>query len=276
MSSAVLFAGQAADDLRAALRHVGERPLLAKAARIIDLPVARWLESEHLQRTALAQSIQVALGLTLFAEHKPDDAVVFAGHSLGALTAAAAAGAIEPIDAVHIAAARGRAMAAAARATPGGMVALRIEEDAADVPGLALAARNTPDQAVFSGPHDAIDALLRRRPGKRLAVEGPWHHPMMAAAAEPLRAALADRVRAPRRPVLSGLDGRMLRDPGAIAAALVASLTTPVDWPTTCRAIGRVAERSVIIGPGRALRGLMRQNLPAHPLTLIQRAGQRP
>ncbi len=277
MSAAVLFAGQAAGDLRAAVRRLDlQAPLLAHAAACADVPGDRWLRGDLLDETRLAQPVQVAVCLTLYAARPPvDGPCVFGGHSLGALTAAAAAGALEPADAVFVAAERGRAMARVAAAHPGGLVTARMDHETLRAVlaepwagALALAAQNTPDQVVLAGPESALLALTTRYPGTRLVADGPWHHPVMAAAADPLRRALAGRLKAPRHPVLCGLDDRPLSDPAAIGAALVDLLTAPVDWPATCRGIARAgATRLEIVGPGRALRALMRLNLRRLPLT---------
>lgn len=282
MSTAVLFAGQAAGDLRAAVRRLGpETPLLARAAAAADVPFERWLRDDLLDETRLAQPVQVALGLTLYARRPPDDPCIFAGHSLGALTAAAAAGALEPTDAVRIAAERGRSMARVAAEHPGGLVAARMDAGTLRaVLGqtwadgrLALAARNGPDRVVLAGPERALRALLTHHPGTRLAADGPWHHPVMAAAAEPLRRALDGRLKTPRHPILCGLDARPLTDPAEIGAALVELLAAPVDWPATCRGIERSAATQIeIFGPGRALRALMRLNAPRLALTHVTEA----
>lgn len=233
---------------------------------------------------------------------------IAAGLSLGEYTALHIAGAFSFADGLELVTLRGRAMQDAAEAEPSGMLAL-IGADEAKASEIADRARghdvlvcanfNAPGQVVLSGHLAAIDraASVAQEMGIRAAalpVAGAFHSPLMAPAAERLRAAL-DRtdIRPPqafRCPVVSNVTARPHGQPatvaeprtsqtdrmvgqGAGAAAqdadggsvrrlLVEQLTSPVRWAESCRwlldqvpAPGGIHE----VAPGATLAGLMRR-----------------
>jgi [acyl-carrier-protein] S-malonyltransferase len=203
------------------------------------------------------------------------DADVVAGHSLGEVTAAVAAGALAPADAGRVVAARGAAMGAACRERPGTMAAL-VRLDAADVrrvvdetPALVLANDNAPGQAVVAGPEDAVAAAAvrtRELGGRALPVEveGAFHSPAMAGASEPVAGALAScDVRAPEVPLLSGRSAEEVRTATGVAEALTAGVRHPVRWREVQLALAaRGVTRLVELGPGGVLQGLARRTVP--------------
>lgn len=188
-----------------------------------------------------------------------------AGHSLGELAAAAAAGAISVEDGLDLAVARGKAMQEAAENDPGAMLAVlgRFEGTGllATTLGLTVANDNAPDQVVLSGPKDAIgEARSRFRQAGiravRLPVAGAFHTPAMHTAAPSFREAL-DRVevREPRTCLVSSVTAAPFRD---LREGLLASLTSPVRWRETVlglRASG--VSRFLESGPGHVLCGLV-------------------
>ncbi|MEM6793450.1 MAG: SDR family NAD(P)-dependent oxidoreductase, partial [Acidobacteriota bacterium] len=126
------------------------------------------------------------------------------GHSIGGVTAAYAAGALEWDDAVRLVAARAEAMDSVT--AQGRMVALRrgeaevlpaIEKRAEAV---ALAAVNAPGRVVVSGDPEAVTELLEElgiagdlEPDvQELDVSQAFHSPLMEGAAERLEAAVQD------------------------------------------------------------------------------------
>jgi len=196
---------------------------------------------------------------------------VLAGHSLGELSALAAAGVIAERDAVRIVAVRGAAMAdAAASGPPSGMLAARagmdVAAEIATLAGAAVANENAADQVVLAGTDEQLDAaaaVLRERGlrSMRLPVSGGFHSSEMVAAEAPLRAALAATEIAPGEvEVLSSLTGSPFTDP---RAELVAALTRPVRWVAVTEELARRGvARCVEAGPGSVLTKLVRRALP--------------
>jgi [acyl-carrier-protein] S-malonyltransferase len=204
-----------------------------------------------------------------------------AGHSLGELTALAAAGAIEPGDALALVVLRGALMADAAGAA-GGMLAV-LKGTPADARRLAaahgvhVANDNAPGQTVLSGPLAALDAVAAaaREQGlraMRLDVAGAFHSPAMQGACDPFLAALADvAISAPSAPVYSG----MIAAPfGDVRAELARALVRPVRWRETMLALHAAgARRFLDVGPDRVLARLVSRNLPgAEALALAELA----
>jgi [acyl-carrier-protein] S-malonyltransferase len=199
-----------------------------------------------------------------------------AGHSLGEVTAAVAAGALAPEDAGRVVAARGEAMGVACRERPGTMAAL-VRLDATDVrrvvdetPGLVLANDNAPGQAVVAGPEHAVAAAgawTRELGGRALPVdvEGAFHSPAMACASEPVAAALAAcELRAPGLALLSGRSADVVRTASEVAEALVSGIRHPVRWREVQLALAdRGVTRLVELGPGGVLKGLARRTVPS-------------
>jgi [acyl-carrier-protein] S-malonyltransferase len=195
-----------------------------------------------------------------------------AGHSLGELTALAAAGALDPVDGLQLAITRGRLMGEAAEASPGGMIALlgdgAAARDVAEATGLEIANDNGPTQIVAAGPVDALElaagtAKSRGVRSIRLPIRGAFHTGSMEPAVEPFRAALAEvAINAPDTPVFSSTEARPFEaDPDAIRDRLSAALTHPVRWRETLLELHRRGVRRFVeAGPGKALTGMVRRS----------------
>ncbi|MGW0515989.1 type I polyketide synthase [Crossiella sp. NPDC003009] len=144
-----------------------------------------------------------------------------AGHSLGEIAAAWAAGALSLPDAMRVAATRGRLMAALDDG-PAGMLALPLpESDAralfADLTDrLWIAAVNSPFAVTVAGDVDAIEELLERCGtrgirARRVQIEVASHTPRM----EPLHAELVTALapllpQKPTVPLVSGHSGQWI------------------------------------------------------------------
>lgn len=198
-----------------------------------------------------------------------------AGLSLGEYTALHLAGALDFEDGLRLVQERGRLMQAAATARSGGMVSLmgadepQVHElcrEASDAGPIAPANLNCPGQIVVSGAKAACERIvaLAEAAGLRavpLKVAGAFHSPLMASAAEGLRAALAGvTIRRPRIPVIANVNGEPHRDPDTIRAWLVEQLVRPVRWQASIEYLIRAGSTEFVeIGPGRVLTGLMRR-----------------
>ena len=277
--TAVLFPGQgsltsdAAEHARAAWPE-----LVDLACELVgEDPFERASES-----TAYAQPAIFVASLAGWREHRDGltDIVAMAGHSLGELSALAAADAVDVEEGLRLVVLRGRLMDGAARdaASEGGMLALLggRERDAAVLArehGLTLANDNAPGQIVLSGESAAIKNVAARARDEGfkclvLDVAGAFHSPAIAAAEEPFRMALREVAwRRPHWPVVSGLTGSRFVD---YADELARALVNPVRWRDVMAALAVLGARDFVdVGPGRVLARLVPRNLPemeAHAL----------
>ncbi len=198
------------------------------------------------------------------------------GHSLGEVTALAAAGVISAEAAVALAAERGRLMDGAAAQVAGGMVAVttpnreRLVQWLATMPPerLVLANDNAPTQLVLSGTVAALEEVGRfvaaERLGacRKLPVAGPWHSPLMAEAQRAFTGWLqAIPFRAPATPVVFNITGNQEDDPARIRSLAARNLAEPVRWRTSMETVRTMRPTTLFeIGPGRVLAGLARAN----------------
>lgn len=196
---------------------------------------------------------------------------VVAGHSLGEVTAATAAGALSLDDGATVVAERGRAFADACAANPGGMAALlRMDVDDLDLPdGIEVANLNSPGQTVLAGPVDALEALepqVREGRGllRSLDVEGAFHSAAMTPAVDRL-ADVLDRVeiRDPEAPLVSGVTGAELTTADEVRDALINGVLSPVRWVDVQRRLEASGVRLLVeVGPGGVLSGLAKRTVP--------------
>jgi len=279
MKTALLFSGQGERTLHAALRQglAQGSPLLERALRASDCAADRLLSDggRALEFSHVLQPVVIALSLmdAIRLENQGLVADFLAGHSLGELAAWAFAGAMTPEDAVEIAAVRGRAMGRAARAHEGGMLALTDIDETGLQHMLAIgrakgrldaAAYNAPREVVLTGTLTALQAIAPLCQSRRLNVAGPWHSPLMEEAKPEFAAALKSlSIGQLIRPVVSGLDGACLDDAREMAPRLLAQLTEPLRWTAVLATLASLGvKRFVVAGPSRALRYLIRRNLP--------------
>ncbi len=202
-----------------------------------------------------------------------------AGHSMGQYSAFVASGALSLADAIRLVRERGRLMQASGSGREGRMAALIGLDDArlpeliagASVHGVfGVANRNAPGQVVVSGERAAVEAgmELARTLGARRAIELPVsvaaHSPLMAEAAEQMRAALASvEFHDPRPAGLANANGAPILTAEAARAELVEHLTTGVDWVRAVQTMAAAGVTTFIeIGPGRVLTGLISRIVP--------------
>lgn len=201
-------------------------------------------DADEITDTAVTQPLVVALSLLVFEQLvrrvELPAGLVAAGHSVGELAAAAIAGVLNTDDAVALAAARGREMAAACAIEPTGMAAVlggdqdEVLARLAEL-GLEPANRNAAGQIVAAGTTEALDRLQERPPARtkirKLAVAGAFHTGFMTPAKEALAARAAYvAVRDPRCTLLSNADGSAVGRGDEVLSRLVAQVTAPVRW----------------------------------------------
>jgi len=200
-----------------------------------------------------------------------EGALAFAGHSLGELSALAAAGALRHEDALELVVLRGRLMDESGRSSGDGtMLALlrgtpEVAAEVAAAAGVWVANDNAPGQIVLAGAREALReaADIGRERGVRtlsLDVTGAFHSPWMAAAQEPFREAL-ERVEIgePSVTVFSGLTAAPFTD---VREELSAALTGPVRWRETMVALAAYGARTFVdVGPDQVLARLVSRNV---------------
>jgi [acyl-carrier-protein] S-malonyltransferase len=236
--------------------------------------------NEELRDTRLTQPALVAVELALVAHLdaagiRPD---TVAGHSVGELSALAAAGVVTAEDAIRLADERGRAMSEDAPA--GGMAAVMgMTPEAIELvlpPGVEIANYNGPAQTVISGTADALETVretLEQCGARKLVmlnVSGPFHCSLMRKAADSFRRAMAGVPMAPPRcAFVSSVTGREESDPERIRELLGRQIESPVRWTDVMNRLGPC--EALETGPGTVLQGIARRIDGAPP---VQAAGK--
>ena len=287
--TAFLFPGQGAQTVGMAGALCQALPaandLFTRASTILGydlLVVCTGGPAERLNATDVSQPAIFVASLAALEQLKvtePDvlqSVVATAGLSLGEYTALAFAGALSFEDGVRLVQARGRAMQAAAEATPSGMTSV-LGMEVPEVEALVIESRGTdtlevanllcPGNTVVSGAITAterFEQLCVQKGGirtVRLAVAGAFHTKLMKPADEKLASALADvTLKAPSVPVWSNVDARPHTDPAEIRALLIRQVLAPVRWEDTLRGLlADGVDRFYEIGPGRVLAGLLKR-----------------
>ncbi len=236
-------------------------------------------DADEIRDTAVAQPLLVGAGLvsllTLFPH--PSDAFksvgAGAGHSVGEITAAAAAGVISAEQAMVLVRERGRAMAAAAAATPTGMSAV-LGGDPAEVlaaidhHGLTAANHNAAGQVVAGGTLEQLAALAADPPAKArlipLQVAGAFHTEHMAPAVAVLGSyARSVSTHDPRIRLLSNRDGGVVQQGRDVLARIVEQVASPVRWDLVMQSMADLGVTAVIeVPPAGTLTALVKRALP--------------
>jgi [acyl-carrier-protein] S-malonyltransferase len=249
-------------------------------------------DEDTIKDTAVAQPLLVGAGLLAlraltgtpgtdgFAT-PPAGVGALAGHSVGEITAAAAAGVLREADAMRLVALRGRAMAEASAATPTGMSAV-LGGDPDDVlatierHGLTPANVNGAGQVVAAGSLPALAALADDPPAKArvipLKVAGAFHTHYMSPAVDALSAAAADHdVSDPGVTLVSNRDGATVSDGREALDRIVAQVSNPVRWDRCMEQFAALGATAVIeLPPAGTLVGLAKRALKGVELLAVK------
>lgn len=236
-------------------------------------------DAETIRDTAVAQPLLVASALSCARALFDDPADEFrmvgalAGHSVGEIGAAAAAGVISAEQAMVLVRERGRAMADASAAHPTGMTAV-IGGDPAEVLAAIAAAQATPanvngaGQVVAAGTREQLDALAAAPPSRArlipLQVAGAFHTIHMAPAVEILGAyASAITPHDARTRLISNADGSVVHDGREVLTRLVRQVAAPVRWDLCMQTMADLKVSAIIeLPPAGTLTGLVKRALP--------------
>lgn len=254
-------------------------PWLSAAAGMDLVAHGTTSDAATIKDTAVAQPLIVASGMLALLElfpHPSDafEAVAFGGgHSVGEITAAAAAGVITAEQAMVFVRERGRTMAEAAAVTETGMSAV-VGGDETDViatiekHGLTAANRNGAGQIVAAGTMEQLAALKEDGPAKArvipLPVAGAFHTHHMAPAVDTLEAySRAMTTHDPRTLLVSNADGHVVHNGQDVLRRLVAQVSQPVRWDLCMETFKERGVQAIIeIPPAGTLTNLAKRALP--------------
>ncbi|GAA3807134.1 ACP S-malonyltransferase [Cellulomonas soli] len=243
-----------------------------------DADIAELTRTENVQPALTAVALATWIALDELGLARRGDADLFAGHSLGALAAAAAAGYLDLVDAVRLALERGRIMASAP--TGGSMLEVRTAHEndpaaqlahgttLADRFGLDLAAVNGPTEIALAGAASRIESAARElgEAARAVPVSNAFHSRFMtpvvprwvaALDAVGLRQGSARHVGCATAQVSGTADG--VRDD------LVLAVDGPVRWLDVLD-LTREVPSVAVVGPSRVMRRLLQPCLGARPL----------
>ncbi len=259
--------------------------LCARCSTEIDL--RRLLAEADEEELRLTQNAQPALcfmgiGLTHLLRRAGFEPAAAAGHSVGEYAALVAGGALSPEEAIYAVIHRGRAMAEAVPAGETSMAAVlgltpeAIAEALAGIADCWPANYNTPTQTVIGGSLPALaaaaEALVAAGARKvvRLNVSAAFHTPFVAPAADRLREIVGHLAWTDTTlPVAANLTGAPYPRGANFAQVLEQQLKSPVRWSECVRSLLELGVTDFVeVGPGRALRGMMKELAPgsgAHP-----------
>ena len=292
MKTGLLFPGQGSQHVgmgrTLAKRFPEARETFAEADDIVGFGLSRLAWEGPREVLTATENAQPALYVHSMAVYRVVQArlasiVAAAGHSLGELSAHAAAGTYSFADGLRAVRRRGELMARAGETVPGTMAAV-MGLGAAEVSNLCREAEqadftlvaanlNADGQVVFSGDVLGINWIARaaKKKGARrvmpLKVSAAFHSPLMQPAAADFGAALEEtRFSRPAFPVVSNVTAQAVEDPGEIRELFVRQLTSPVRWIDCIATMRRMGVTDFVeLGPGKVLTGLNRRNARGIP-----------
>ncbi|MFO1323269.1 MAG: SDR family NAD(P)-dependent oxidoreductase [Burkholderiales bacterium] len=295
---AFLFPGQGSQrvgmlaDLFIAFPSLARYLELGARWRDTMFPPTAWTQEEaDAQRAAITDTrvAQPALGIAGLAVSsllqrlgvRPD---MVAGHSYGELVALCVAGALPESALPELSELRGRRIleSCAGAADPGTMAAVAadpasVAQHLAGIDGVVIANENSPEQAVISGPKDAVERAVARLldasvAAKTIPVACAFHSPLVRDACRTFAEDLAAAgVATPALPVYSNTTaGVYPDDPDAIRARLAEHIGMPVRFAAEVEAMYDAGARVFVeAGPGRVLTGLVSRILRGRPHVAI-------
>jgi [acyl-carrier-protein] S-malonyltransferase len=207
--------------------------------------------------------------------------VFMAGHSLGEVTALAAAGSLSLADGLKLVRERGRLMKHAGEISPGGMAAILnldadvlgeicAEASAAVGKIVQVANDNCPGQVVISGDSAALEKAMELAKAKgakratKLPVSIAAHSPLMEAVVSDYEQFVrALPVSETAVPVIANATAEPLSGAEAIRNELVSQLTTRVRWTETIQYLSAQGVTTFVeLGSKDVLVGLIKRIAP--------------
>ncbi len=271
------------------LDGVSERlSTLGNAAGLDLIHYGTEADEETIKDTAIAQPLIVAAGIVvgeLLGERIGERRVLWAGHSVGEVTAAALSGVMTPEDAMRFIKVRGDGMARASAAEPSGMAAVLggQEEDvraAIEEAGLTAANANGPGQIVAAGSEDKLQAFAENPPAKTrvipLKVAGAFHTSYMRPAVGDLQEIAHELpTHEPVTTLLSNKDGKPVTSGAAALQGLVDQVTRPVRWDLCMQTmLDEGVDQILELAPAGTLVGLAKRGMKGISATALNSPDQ--
>lgn len=292
---AFLFPGQGAQ-APGMVKDVAEafpsaKKVIDDVSSIIDVDMAKLLweaDADTLSRSDNSQIAITTASLAIMAalKDKGIEPSAAMGFSLGEFPALYAAGVLSFEDVIKVVRQRGLIMqkvcediaAANAGHAPGmsailGLPPEKVKEVADGIKDAYAANMNSVKQTVISGTFDALEQAEKAaveagaRRAVRLKVAGPFHSPLMQAAADEFEKVLAGVTFAePKIPLFSNVTGKQAANAAEVKSSAVLHLTHPVLWTDEEAVLASIiqadsANEWAVLepGPGKVLSGLWGQ-----------------
>lgn len=200
-----------------------------------------------------------------------------AGHSLGELSALAAAGALSFADGLRLVRKRGELMKRAGELAPGGMAAIlgvdiptldKVCAEASTVDEFVQVANdNCPGQVVISGAKSAVERAMagaKAAGAKRtlpLAVSIAAHSPLMTSIQDEWNQAVdLVAMNDPKIPVIGNVHASVLKTATDCRADIKAQMQSRVKWTDSINAMSQMGIKSFVeVGTGTVLGGLIKR-----------------
>ncbi len=270
------------------LEYEGVKQHLERLSEAAELDLGYYgtqADEQTIKDTVIAQPLIVAAGLIAgrllqkSPAYQPAE-IIFAGHSVGEVTAAALSGVLSDQDALRFIKVRAQGMAAAAQDKASGMCAVLGGEQnevlaAIQEAGLTAANFNGPGQIVAAGSMDKLQEFAAQPPRKTrvisLKVAAAFHTPFMEAARQPLASFAAGlKVEDPNSLLLANSDGKAVQSGRDFVDGLVNQVVKPVRWDLCMQTLAQSQLSTLLeVCPAATLIGLAKRSLKGLPTIAV-------
>ena len=199
---------------------------------------------------------------------------VFAGYSMGELSAYGCAGALSIEETLNLMARRATLMDDESPPASGLMAIRGLSREEVDSvcssTGAKIAIINSPDHFVIGGPEEVLihceNSPLANKATtiKRLQVKVPSHTSWLCEASRQFEGELnTSSLSAPSQPVLAGVNGSVVRTREQAIAALNQQISNPINWVACMQtAVEMGCTVFLELGPGNALAKILQDIFP--------------